>query len=286
MFHEPAQYGWKVDRKRSIKAYREWAEEAWLRHSGASSGTQSPCDFEAGFKDGFVDYVNFGGNGEPPPVPPRKYWNLAYRIPAGEPSAADWFAGFRYGARVAREEGYREKGVIDSSLFNLGLQKSDSYDNYYPDQLNDLETSDSQAMELLPPGDYQFEPEDENFESEELPNQGPLITQPALDATPNPQAPIPPVLQAPKSKPPAQQSRDPQPSVPQPVAPQPVAPQPIEESNPQSDPPESLEDLFGNRRKEDSSFVSSKVSERKVAAAPLPARSKVKSGPSKDHFIR
>src|SRR5262245_40493593 len=29
-----------------------------------------------GFRQGFVDYLNAGGTGEPPPVPPRKYWGV------------------------------------------------------------------------------------------------------------------------------------------------------------------------------------------------------------------
>jgi hypothetical protein len=74
------------------------------------------AEFELGFKDGFTDYLYAGGTGEPPPVPPRCLWNLDYRTPRGRQAADDWFAGFRCGAAVVRENGYREKMLLPSSL--------------------------------------------------------------------------------------------------------------------------------------------------------------------------
>lgn len=72
-------------------------------------------EYALGFRDGFVDYVYAGGAGQPPPVPPRKFWNVAWRTPAGAAGAEQWFAGYRHGAQSARNGGYRENGVVHSS---------------------------------------------------------------------------------------------------------------------------------------------------------------------------
>ena len=31
-------------------------------------------DYERGFENGFIDYLMYGGSGNPPPLPPRRYW--------------------------------------------------------------------------------------------------------------------------------------------------------------------------------------------------------------------
>jgi hypothetical protein len=91
------------------------AEESWDAIAQADpEHTYSP-DFIHGFKDGFADYVYAGGSGEPP-LPPRYYWKVRYETPQGHQAIADWFAGFRLGAELARESGYREWVVIPSAL--------------------------------------------------------------------------------------------------------------------------------------------------------------------------
>lgn len=252
MFREPAQYGWKADRKHSIKAYRAWADQAWSHQFSTPSGMPYSSDYEAGFKDGFVDFVYAGGSGEPPPVPPRRYWNLDHRTPQGQNAAADWFAGFRLGARVAREEGYREQATIDSSVYALGPLNSDSHDNYYyPDDFSGAAPHAAEPIEELPHGELNFEPEQEILESEELPAQGPLISQPPRDLSP---------------------------SLP--------TPEPAEESDPPTDPPGELEDLFGSRRSESSSLARSKAGEISLATAHLPERNQSPSTSPKNRFIR
>lgn len=116
LIREPARYSHRVDGKRSLKLYRSWAESEWGQVVGSCGEIAMTADYHAGFVDGFVDYVYAGGTGEPPPVPPRDYWNVAARSPQGKEMVEQWFNGFRHGARIAREGGYREAGTIQTSL--------------------------------------------------------------------------------------------------------------------------------------------------------------------------
>jgi hypothetical protein len=116
MWHEPAAFSWKHDRRLSVEVYREWAGRAWQQASLDCPQMLSDNDYALGFRDGFVDYVYAGGNGEPPPVPPRPYWNVMLRSPEGKQRADRWFAGYRHGAQSARVGGYRELGTIRTSL--------------------------------------------------------------------------------------------------------------------------------------------------------------------------
>ncbi len=87
---------------------RRWAEQAWEQcRKDAPDGPHSP-DFADGFKEGFADYLYAGGDGEPPPLPPRKYRAVCYQTPQGYGAIEDWFAGFRRGAAEARQGGYRQ----------------------------------------------------------------------------------------------------------------------------------------------------------------------------------
>jgi hypothetical protein len=92
------------------------AEETWKAIVQADPSHAYAPDFVQGFKDGFADYLYAGGNGEPPPLPPRYYWKARYETPQGHQAVAEWFAGFRMGAELARESGYREWVLIPSSV--------------------------------------------------------------------------------------------------------------------------------------------------------------------------
>jgi hypothetical protein len=116
MCREPHAYSWKRDRAQSLKLYREWAGEAWASECAALGEMATP-EYRAGFMDGFVDYVYAGGNGEPPPLPPREFWNADMRSPQGRQMANDWFAGYRHGAQTARLGGYRETVTMSASLY-------------------------------------------------------------------------------------------------------------------------------------------------------------------------
>ena len=160
MYHEPAAYSWKHDRRRSVEAYRQWADQAWLEESRMDPELPAPADYVMGFRDGFVDYVYAGGSGEPPPVPPRYFWNVVLRTPDGKQRADQWFAGYRHGALVARDGGYRELGRVHSSLFGIGtpLYASDSADAVFHDALPD-EIYPSDAETLPEPNEIPSEEE-------------------------------------------------------------------------------------------------------------------------------
>lgn len=162
-------------------------------------------DYVAGFRDGFVDYVYAGGTGEPPPVPPRRYWNVGLRSPGGKARANDWFAGFRHGARSAHDGGYREMGTVRGMLagYPRGAQSMNSYaapeETYSPpagptnpfsaedpvESLPDPASKPSAEVSTLPPPSTHTE--------EALPTETPLQNLPAKNPPPvNHDEPIPP----------------------------------------------------------------------------------------------
>jgi hypothetical protein len=101
-----------------IEHHRDYrlAEDVWKAIAEADPSHAFSPDFAHGFRDGFADYVYAGGTGEPPPVPPRYYWKVGYETPQGHQAIEDWFAGFRMGAELARESGYRELVIVPSSM--------------------------------------------------------------------------------------------------------------------------------------------------------------------------
>ena len=119
---EPAQYPAYWEHKRSLARFRATANEA-LEQERATA--KAECDdyvhepfspaYERGFVDGFVDYLEAGGDGNPPPLPPRKLWNVDYQSPDGYIVAREWFNGFRHGAAVARNSGLRELVIVPLS---------------------------------------------------------------------------------------------------------------------------------------------------------------------------
>lgn len=112
---EPKQFDWRKDRCQSRTLYRSWAADAWQEHCTDGCARQT-SDYVIGFQDGFVEYCYFGGTTEPPPVPPRPYWNPLNRSSPLSEDAEEWFAGYRHGAQVARDGGYRQQAVVPVSV--------------------------------------------------------------------------------------------------------------------------------------------------------------------------
>jgi hypothetical protein len=98
---------------REIARNRRWAEAAWLMAGGQEPHSE---DYAQGFKDGFVEYLYRGGDGEPPLVAPLHYRHARYQTPLGYQAIQDWFAGYRQGAAAAKASGARQWITGPSSL--------------------------------------------------------------------------------------------------------------------------------------------------------------------------
>lgn len=112
---EPLKYGDNVDIVRTTKVNKEIAKEAFRQFDAHHAEFPASPDFRDGFIEGFADYLTFGGSGAPPVVPPRRYWNLPDRNPAGQDAVQAWFAGFAAGASEAKLSGLREQQTVPSS---------------------------------------------------------------------------------------------------------------------------------------------------------------------------
>jgi hypothetical protein len=93
---------------------RRRADEAWALIRGAGEHEYS-SDYAAGFKAGYADYLDNGGNGDPPAVPPFRYRSVKYQSPEGVEAINGWYAGWKHGALMAKASGQREVEVIPLS---------------------------------------------------------------------------------------------------------------------------------------------------------------------------
>jgi len=105
-----------MEESRELCRDRAWADVAWKRHRAECCGGRPSSAYEDGFKDGFVNLLYRGGNGEPPPLPPKHLRQFNDQTPCGTTVAQAWFAGYRHGAGVARDRGYRQWVTGSSSL--------------------------------------------------------------------------------------------------------------------------------------------------------------------------
>jgi hypothetical protein len=101
------------------------ARDAWRHTREADPDQYYSDDYATGFIDGYVDFLDAGGTGEPPAAPPDRYLHSHYETPAGQQAILDWFAGFRHGAAAARASGQRDLVVVPISLpprSNIGVR--------------------------------------------------------------------------------------------------------------------------------------------------------------------
>ncbi|MCA9196031.1 MAG: hypothetical protein KDA87_00775 [Planctomycetales bacterium] len=115
MYGELHGYPRVTDGRLANQQYKRWAKQEWNQLATQSGGTYS-SDYGSGFIQGFVDQVYAGGEADPPPVPPRRFWRVGYRNVRGTQAVEDWYNGFSHGAKVARDGGYRQRAVIPSSM--------------------------------------------------------------------------------------------------------------------------------------------------------------------------
>jgi hypothetical protein len=177
---EPLAFPTCKDSHRTQRRDRQWAKAAWEAEMAANPELCSSVEYQRGFEDGFADYLYAGGTGEPPPVPPRRLWNLDYRTPEGHKAVEDWFAGFRQGARAVREAGYRDFVTVKSSLLacnNLDAPVRPSGILEEPKPAEVISTP--QAAESVPKPQEPALPDHERSPSTEnlLPDRGGLAPQ-------------------------------------------------------------------------------------------------------------
>ena len=133
---EPLGYARFLEERRELIRFRQLAkcalvqEKARLRAELDNYACEPfSADEECGFLDGFVDYLDAGGTGNPPPLPPRRYWRTEHENPNGYRAVQDWYRGYAHGAAAAQASGYRELVTICTSD-SLGAFR----EPYYPGQ--------------------------------------------------------------------------------------------------------------------------------------------------------
>jgi hypothetical protein len=95
--------------KYAVAAYRQVCK---LAPDGALS-----AHYRDGFLEGYIDYLDAGGNGEPPAMGPFRYRLHEYQTIEGRIALRDWFAGFRHGSSVAKASGFREMILVPVAHF-------------------------------------------------------------------------------------------------------------------------------------------------------------------------
>ncbi|HEY1376854.1 MAG TPA: hypothetical protein VGF55_08665, partial [Gemmataceae bacterium] len=114
--HEPIL---ALQEKTILRRHERLGRLAW-DEMVAQYGCQFSEDYRAGFIDGFVDYLTYGGCtgdgcGEGPvipAVPPPRYRRAKAMSPEGLRAAEDWFMGFRHGSNTAMASGLRQLVVV------------------------------------------------------------------------------------------------------------------------------------------------------------------------------
>jgi hypothetical protein len=196
---EPRLFNWKADHVKSLKLYEEWAEAAWIETGLGAGGCADP-NFAWGFRSGFVEYVYAGGNGEPPAAPPRELWKAGWRTAEGKAAADAWFAGFRQGAAVAREGGYREQAVLRTDI-GVGMHHLTHVGDtlYLPqgvaiDATSLPKSAPAEGLEAIAPGEL-LEPTPADLRQEGTPNREPDLPN-LRDSSHS----LPPVLPSPAAR--------------------------------------------------------------------------------------
>lgn len=97
-------YTERASHHRSLQLGRE----AWQQMALAHSDEAFSCDYRRGFVEGFADFIDYGGSGEPPPIPQKMYLLFGYMTPEGHAAMEDYRIGWRHGAATSRASGLRE----------------------------------------------------------------------------------------------------------------------------------------------------------------------------------
>jgi hypothetical protein len=98
------------------------ANSAWTSYQGEHPDCAGSADFAKGFKRGYADYLEHGGECcLPRPLPPLRYLKVRYESPEGRAATVAWLDGFRAGATAAKASGYRELIIVPVGKSNHPL---------------------------------------------------------------------------------------------------------------------------------------------------------------------
>jgi hypothetical protein len=204
-----------IDEHREHARYRRWAEAAWGEAVAACPTDGYSEGYADGFQAGFIDYVNGGGNGEPPPLHPRRYQGFRYQTPEGYAAIEDWFGGYRAGAAAARQGPYREWITGPSSLrgpsatLSLAVPEDPPHPAAPAAAVPESPPEELRPPRQLPPPAEEHKAPSPPAEPDKMSNQ-PVSPSPDLpplpDAPPNPaaaDAAVPEELPPPRQGPPS-----------------------------------------------------------------------------------
>jgi hypothetical protein len=106
-----AQYYYHI--KCSEARHRAMAKEVLAHCEDRKSASH---DYKCGFVHGYAGYLDLGGTGMPPPVPPQHFWTDHYFNPDHYQAMCDWYEGHRDGVTAAVQSGCRSYELVPSPL--------------------------------------------------------------------------------------------------------------------------------------------------------------------------
>ena len=127
LLNETSKFSSRLDHKKTLKSNQISARDAFIDIMAVSSRSTISIDFEDGFIEGYADYMTYGGDGLPPIIPNRKYWNSNYRNLYGNQAINDWQNGFSSGANAAKASSIREFQTIPLSYSEESAFSNESY---------------------------------------------------------------------------------------------------------------------------------------------------------------
>ena len=126
--------------------HNKWiAYRAWRAHKGYWDCEPHRKDFGDGFREGYYDSMNGGGEC-PPTLPPRKYWSVHNTGPCSKEKTVAWYNGYAAGSMAAVSEGMRDRNriVTASQIYQKHCQTQIEWPNQ--------DAKPTEAMEqVIPP---------------------------------------------------------------------------------------------------------------------------------------
>ena len=191
---EPAQWDRFSDRIGRRFRDKSLADEAWDEICVRDGDTYSR-HYRRGFYEGFEDYMDAGGTGDPPVTPPRSYWRIYYQNPEGHAAMQDWFDGFRHGASIARASGLRDYVTVPlSSLPPKEILTDDINQETGTGFDNKGVTPPAEKMGPFPEQDPGIKKPEVKPPDKEGPAKPPITPPKTADGKPMP-PPAPPIIQ-------------------------------------------------------------------------------------------